>query len=806
MRPGAATRPHLHGRRSVGRVEHCIPLEQVSREDLAVAGGKGANLGELIGAGYAVPSGFVVTTGAYRAAEATGWRSLPPDVDRAVRAAYAGLGSPPVAVRSSATAEDLPGAAFAGQQDTYLDVEGADAVVGAVRDCWASLRSERAVAYRQHRGIGEDEVAMAVVVQEMARPERAGVLFTADPVTGARDRVVVDSFPGLGEAVVGGHVTPDHAVVDTDGAVVERRAGERPGQELPDEVLAELARVGRSVAEHFGTPQDVEWVLTGGQVVLTQARPMTALPPPPVELNLLQRTVGPVLLELLPRRPLPLELTAWTDVVVGRHLGRMFAGIAAVRVDVRQMLPRVDGVVQSFVPPVPRPSLGTPLRLLRSAVRSVRQRAGGWRQDPLTVELRSRADRLDRLDLQEASWQQLQAVQPEVAEILAGLGDLRARYLPAAGRSLVLLALALLLRGRPVSMGELLVGADTETMRANAALADLAGLVRQDPGLREVFASRTGEDLVAAVASDPDPGAAVLRGRLGDFLRRYGHREGSTILLLRDPPWVDAPAVVLGLVQALAADPAGAGDEAAATEDLPARRSTTPAHLIPEGLRPFVDAAVEGVAMREDTHFEISRTMPVLRRTVLEQGRRLAADGWVARPDDVWWLLREELAGLPDPAAAEPQPGWREVVGRRRAAGAALAGSPLIAPSSLYPAPPDASGALLAGVPGGGGRATGAVRVVAGPEEFGTLRPGEVLVCAATSPPWTPLFSSAAAVVVDHGGPASHAAIVAREYGLPVVLATSTGTSTLRTGQVVTVDGDHGLVLDASAQETPPVG
>ena len=201
--------------------------------------------------------------------------------------------------------------------------------------------------------------------------------------------------------------------------------------------------------------------------------------------------------------------------------------------------------------------------------------------------------------------------------------------------------------------------------------------------------------------------------------------------------------------------------------------------------------------MREDTHFEISRPMPVLHRTVAELGRRLAERGWFGQAEDVWWLVHEELAALPDPATQAPPAGLVEVVRARRDAYAALAGSPLIAPSSLYPAPPDAAGALLAGVPGGGGRAGGRVRVVAGPEAFSTLLPGEVLVCAATSPPWTPLFARAAAVVVDHGGPASHAAIVAREYGLPVVLATGTATTTLRTGQRVVVDGDHGLVLAA---------
>lgn len=769
-------------------MEHCIPLGLLSRADVAVAGGKGANLGELLRAGYAVPPGFVVTTGAYRCAGADP-RGLPADVAEAVRAAYADLGAPPVAVRSSATAEDLPGAAFAGQQDTYLDVLGAEQVVQAVGDCWASLRSERAVAYRRERGIAEEDVAMAVVVQEMVRPDHAGVLLTADPVTGARDRVLVDSLPGLGEAVVGGQVTPDHAVVDASGAVVARRAGERPGQELPAEVLAQLARLGRGVAEHFGAPQDVEWALAEGRVVLTQARPMTALPPPPVRLNPFQRLFGPVLLELLPRRPLPLELTAWTDVVVSRHVGHMFAGLAGLQVEGTAVLPRRDGVVTAFVPPVPRPTLGTPVRLLRSALRSVRLRPQDWRRDPLAGQLLARAERLDQ-DLAAASWAQLGAVQPEAAAILAGLGDLRARYLPAAARSLLVLALALLVRGRAGQAGALLVGVPTETTRANAALEELAGLVRQDPALRATFATLAGEELVAAVRSSP--GAGVLRQRLAHFLGCYGHREGSTILLLRDAPWVDAPATVLGLVRALAAEPDRPADADGQQPARPRHGSAAPA-----GLGRLVTAAGQGTALREDTHFEISRTMPVLRRTLLEQGRRLAAAGWLEDAEDVWWLLAEELRDLPDPGQGRPAPWLREVVARRRREYQAFAGSPLIAPASLYPTrDPGGPHVLLRGVPGGGARAGGPVRVLAGPEEFGTFRPGEVLVCAATSPPWTPLFARAAALVVDHGGPASHAAIVAREYGLPVVLATGTATRTLHTGQMVTVDGQRGLVLD----------
>src|SRR5918997_2369085 len=265
-----------------------LPLTAVGRDDLASAGGKGANLGELIRAGFPVPDGVVVTTDAYaavveQAGLAPAVASAAEDGGAALRAAFAAvempddlrkaildihplLGGGPVAVRSSATAEDLPGAAFAGQQDTYLNVVGPEALLDAVRRCWGSLWTERAIAYRARRDVDPAGVRIAVVVQRMVPAAFAGVLFTANPVSGDRDEVVVDASSGLGEAVVSGLVTPDHYVLDADGRVRERRRGlrevvvrgvegggithcrEEGREELPDAVLAELAAVGRKVA------------------------------------------------------------------------------------------------------------------------------------------------------------------------------------------------------------------------------------------------------------------------------------------------------------------------------------------------------------------------------------------------------------------------------------------------------------------------------------------------------------------------------------------------------------------------------
>src|SRR5215217_1145066 len=232
-----------------------VPLERLGRDDLARAGGKGANLGELARASFPVPDGFVVTTAAYdgfvahnrlgetiaralrdeqgsdatiRAAFAKA--PIPPEIEQDILAAYCELGDGPVAVRSSATAEDLPGAAFAGQQDTFLNVTGGQALLDTVRRCWASLWTDRAITYRERQGIDQQTVKLAVVVQEMVPAEVAGVMFTANPVTGARNEIVIDASPGLGEAVVSGQVTPDRFVLRKRWwiwNIAERRRGRR---------------------------------------------------------------------------------------------------------------------------------------------------------------------------------------------------------------------------------------------------------------------------------------------------------------------------------------------------------------------------------------------------------------------------------------------------------------------------------------------------------------------------------------------------------------------------------------------------
>ncbi len=307
-------------------------LADVKRDDVALVGGKAANLGVLIQAVLPVPPGFVLLTSAYRCyVEENGLAEgidrlagqvakespeqleeaarairelfeqgiMPDELKQALMEAYHKLGDSEVAVRSSATAEDLIGASFAGQQETYLNVRGEERLLAAVKCCWASLWTARAMAYREQKSIGAKGLSLAVIVQQMVPAEVAGILFTVNPVTGAEDEMLMNAAWGLGEAIVGGRVNPDRVRVEkstgreneviigdkkvmtvatpegTNEVAVEQ---ERQRQEaLLSEQVAELARLGREIEELAGEPQDIEWAIAGGQAFILQARPVTAI-------------------------------------------------------------------------------------------------------------------------------------------------------------------------------------------------------------------------------------------------------------------------------------------------------------------------------------------------------------------------------------------------------------------------------------------------------------------------------------------------------------------------------------------------
>src|SRR5215216_1766172 len=809
--------------------EYILSLDD-RRATLESVGGKGVSLSRLLRASMPVPCGFHVTTAAYdrfvaesylqsgiRAALEIVDTSKPDtltnasekiedlflradmskEISGAISQAYAGLDQeePAVAVRSSATAEDLPSASFAGQQASLLNVRGEDELLEAVRRCWASLWSARAIAYREREGIDQQTVKLAVVVQRMVPAEVAGVLFSANPVTGARDEVVIDASPGLGEAVVSGLVTPDHFVLQKrwwGWSIIKRQPGRRqvivrarPGgsteriegssatdiPELPDRALRGLARLGIAIERHFGVPQDVEWAWASGRLFILQARAITVLPEPAPNLNRIERRMAALFAEMLPIRPYPLDMTTWGPALF-KAVASTFTPIGLAFPRFEQQFVEEEGVVVRFSGRLPRPTPSVvlaPVRLLRL---TRRYNPLHWREDPLLADTQLRARGLEARELRELSWEGLLATVHETLELPLPLaGEIRRRYFPRAALAAGLLYLGLRLTGRAQGFGTLLSGVENKTLEANSALE------KQPPGQPFVDELRI-------------------------CLDRYGHRQ-QVIFVVLEATWKDAPEVVLGILKGLAQAKPRPQTGRPTWETVRDEVLRHPLLQISPLRSAFLKLLAEArcfLQIREDTHFYATLALPVLRRTLLEFGRRLASVGMLGSSKDVFHLKLGELERIDrtwPPRLAEQ---LQAVVLRRKERRAALEGTPLIDPRLFRRTEPEGD-ALLHGTPGSPGVAEGPIRIIRGSSEFGKLRSGEVLVAPYTNPAWTPLFQRAAAVVVDSGGAASHAAIVAREYGIPAVMGTIEGTHSLLDGEQVRVDGTRGLVYRA-AQRT----
>ncbi|HEY4421439.1 MAG TPA: PEP/pyruvate-binding domain-containing protein [Pseudonocardia sp.] len=867
--------------------ELVVDLHRLDSRALSRAGGKAANLGELIGTGFPVPPGFVVTTEAYsQVAAAAGLESelggaarlgeraraallatpVPARVADAVCRAYLALGEKvPVAVRSSATAEDLPSASFAGQQDTFLNVVGVDAVLDAVHRCWASLWTDRAVSYRTDAGIDHRAVQLAVVVQRMVDAQVAGVLFTADPVTSTRTRTVIDASPGLGEAVVSGAVNPDHIVVEDDGRVVEHRLGDKAVEVRPlagggteqvvradgaarssltDAQITALVTLGRHVEAHYRAPQDIEWAIDGdGTLWLTQSRPITTLHPLPQPTgDGLRVYLCASLAQGLTRPITPMGLSAFrvitsvpaaafgvpiADLVAGPPAfvtagGRAFADITpVVRSAVgRALLPRVLDVMEARSAVVIRALFDEPALAVRTTSRwpfvrrvarvlvhhrvpallglsVLRPAAARRRVDRIGHRLRT----LTALPTDAAPDQRLDHVQ----RVLAQLFPIMPRVAPVFAAGLAMLAVA-----RKLAGDDLDEAASHEVLRSlphntttemDLELWALATLLRGDAGAAEALRCTSAAVLAGRYHDGALPSA--LQQGLKAFLARHGHRAVAEIDLGM-PRWSDDPSHVLGVLanylrlddpelapDAVFARGALAAEAAvAATVDRVRRRSRVRAFAVRLALR----RVRQLVGMRETHKDFVIRMLTHARAELGVVGELLAERGLLSDPADVYFLdlaeARSALAGADHRATvAERREEYDRELRRRHVPRVLLSDG--TEPEALS-RPVDVEGALT-GTAASAGIVTAPARVVLDPVGA-HLEPGEILVVRSTDPGWTPLFLTAGGLVMEMGGPNSHGAVVAREYGIPAVVGVADATTRIRTGQRVTVDGAAGLV------------
>ncbi len=846
-----------------------LKFQEIGPDLLPLVGGKAANLGVLTCAGLPVPQGFCVTTEAYRrvaglagadevlavAAETGGLAArmrelilaapVPADIVAAIGAYDA---DEPVAVRSSATAEDLPYASFAGQQDTFLNVMGRDAVLDAVRRCWASLWTDRAVAYREANGIDHRSVRLAVVVQRMVQSEVAGVMFTANPVTGRRRQAVIDASPGLGEAVVSGAVNPDHFVV-SDGRVVERRIGDKrlavrslPGGGteqvqgsasdaacLTDEQVLELARLGERVESHYGSPQDTEWALdASGAFWLTQARPITTLYPVPEGGRNLRVYFCFSLAQGLYRPITPMGTSAFR--VLGSGVAELFGSPAADRlagpsrfadpgqrlfVDLtgvlrsrvgRTLVPRVLDLMEARSATVMRglfddPRLSVIQRSWLPFLRRATRVGFRYRIPPHILEAiirpgaaHRRAEREQvRLRTRLALPARLTAAQrlDHAERILATEAiPLAPRILPGAAAGFLMFGLAARLLGdnaRPGELPTVLRGMPHNvTTEMDLALWHLAERLRADGITPERLAER--------------PLPPVAEQGLAEFLQRYGHRAVAEIDLGL-PRWSEDPAHVIGVL----ANYLRLDDPDLAPDRVFERGAREATRMIDElgsrvgGVRGrFVRFALGRAralgGIRELPKFSIVLLLAAVRRELAAVGEELAAMGTVTDAGDIFFLTlveaRAALDGTDQRAlVAERREAYERELRRRHVPRVLLSDG--TEPEAV--ARGTARGDGLHGTAASAGTVTGVARVVLDPVGA-HLEPGEILVAPSTDPGWTPLFLTSGGLVMEMGGANSHGAVVAREYGIPAVVGVHGATERITTGQKITVDGTMGTV------------
>jgi pyruvate,water dikinase len=829
-------------------------LDEITSADIERAGGKGANLGEMTRAGFPVPPGFCVEAGSYRRQLESGGldssiasilsgtanggfgeasarirrliesRAMLPGIESDIRAAYERLrasGHGRVAVRSSATAEDLPDASFAGQQETFLSIRGGDAVVEAVRRCWASAWSERACAYRARMGYAQQSVSIAVVVQAMVEPDTAGVLFTVDPLDPGKDAMLVSASYGLGESVVAGKVTPDtYRLAKGPGALVlEKKAGSKeitirsaaageteslltPAAKrsafcLGGKELKGLKELGLAVEARYGKPQDIEWAFSKKRLYLLQARPITTTGIPARvgiasggsdaadgRRSKSSRVLMDSLREHCPDALLPLEFDLILALQQQKNDIMSHFGLIVPKASDSFGL---DGNGAVVAKPIRTRASLRMVFFPRSVGRFMSAHSCEWAESRLGALL-SRRDVMRAIDARGLADAGLASAVREFFDLVRGQCEVRFRAhlapMMISGK-LLLLRMRLAGLGRGYAETDLLGGLEYESAAIERDLYALADAVDSLPAVKEAILGSPGEGAMERLENAE--GGAEFGQKLRVFLDIHGARTPKAFQCFSNLSWSERPADLLrALAVIVRSGSSGRRSEQMARAKEKAMKIEKAMRRSPfggKGFRRLLERYRSCCVGREKGLYEIEASLVAMRKLMAESGKRLCLAGLLDEAADVVYArVGEVVDALEGKAAAD----FRELVATRKSGRAAAV--------RAWAAAERGSESALSGMPSSPGVYEGPARIISGPEEFPKLEKGDVLVCPFTDPTWTPLFSLAGAVVAELGGPLSHAAIVAREYSIPAVMGVRGAMASIADGQRVRVDGSRGDV------------
>jgi len=819
--------------------------------DPALSGGKGANLARLTQAGFPVPPGFVLPPETYLAfieqdrdlqhalhklsvqepkelaeeceqiQRRMAHLPLPAALHQDILEAMSGFPSGSAfSVRSSATAEDLGGAAFAGQHDTYLNCIGIDDILSRIRDCWLSLWSARAVEYRLQAGIGILDSAMAVVVQQMVFNRVSGVGFCMNPVTGNPDEQSLDANYGLGESVVGGDCPVDHWVLrKADGRIVDAVIARKTEQVLPSangtqvetvpealaskpclsqQELSSLSDLMQHVEKAYGFPQDIEWGIADNKLWLLQARPITRIPP---------RWTRDESAERFPSVITPL---AWDLVEEGFHqsLSHSFAlmGLPPYH---GKWFALFDNYVYGNQNAVEVYAEGTANSLnirsvdeLMAALPGLRKKYSWVQELPL---LWSRD--LDRylLGLGELHATPLDGLAiPALWDYVLRVKQLGADYfLPNIAISItqrtlykVIYSIVEAAVGKdsaPTVFDRLLAYCETKTGFINKEMYRLARRIEAHPELARQLHSMNGQAFLAAGGFRQYPEIDAVFQR---FLQDHGHREVEFDPY--HPTWIELPWLVIENLKMML--DSGLEDPAEKERSLKSTMAETERQLIaamPENLRYPVQELLRltrvYTALDDIEHYQTTRLTLPFRRGLRALGEALQAKGVIEESMDVFFARADILDETIRRDTPEAWHQLSEAIHREKTAYQHnRQHSPKWKLGETEPAP--ATEGDLTGLSGSPGVATGQAYKVLSQDDFAAFPAGAVLIARTTNPAWTPLFYRAAAVVTESGGPLSHGAVTAREVGLPAVMSVRGILDRIDNGDTITVDGSSGRI------------
>lgn len=846
-----------------------LDFQEIKKEDVMTAGGKGANLGEMTAAGIAVPGGFVVTADAYKAfikenhleemfrrelteagkdeaklldaakkfRHAISKGKLPEEVEKTVREKYAQLGEQArVAVRSSATAEDLPDASFAGQQETYLNVRGAEAVLTQIRNCYASLWGNRAVCYRSNQGYDQLSVALAVVIQKMVESEKAGVLFTVNPINRNPDEMQINASYGLGESVVSGKVTADSYLCDKQGKVKSCQIGSKetqiiyadtqgtaatanaqctpddvitsdaqktPGDTaatkevavsekmqkarcLNDEEIAVLCAEALRIEKHYGCPMDIEWAIAGGSVYILQARAITTLHTDNAEE---QKIIAGYLegmqitgkaranmafqLEKMPFAYRPLDY----DYII--KINRQKAKIFQENGIILTSDPRIDDDgIQTL--PTSRIKINGGIFKLFGTLKLLKNFAVCTEKcRTFLAEYEDEIGKMRQIDFEQKNVKECGEFLSYTLNLIGRLAYDRFKYALFPSFIARDMEKAVQKVDKSYTKFDLFWGLNNKTSEVTRDIAELAGKIKEDKALAADLLQ--GANYQTLYKKYPE-----MQSAFDSFLQKNGYKSDYNCYCVDARTLLENPDRLLHILQPLVASTETASGE----KEQDFGKLMEQLKAIYGSKYPALKERIEDFryfhVVREETQYLWETVFYYVRKCLERTNMLLLSD--TDYEHGVANLFAEELIAACERGSLSESD--KEKIERRNSKHP-LAQKVWDASKLLVF---DADGDVLKGVSGSTGTAIGKVCIIHGPEEFYKMQKGDVLVCQLTDPEWTPLFNLASAVVADTGSSLSHAAIVAREYGIPAVLGVGFATTRFKDGDTIKVDGDKGEV------------